>query len=142
MICRSPVFREVADKIYAERIGNSSVNNLPVYADSASKFYGLKNDVEKILSTFHYTTVDSAATGEWQSTSINNLIANVNTDSINQASPGKIPNVTGLGLKDAVFLLENMGLKVTTKGRGKVIYQSLAQSSGYHKGQVINIQLN
>jgi cell division protein FtsI (penicillin-binding protein 3) len=54
----------------------------------------------------------------------------------------KVPDVTGLGLKDAVYLLENMGLKVQAKGRGKVIYQSLAQNSDYHKGQSINIQLN
>ncbi len=137
-----PVFREVADKIYAEKIGNQSVNSLQPYPDSASKFYGLKNDVAKILSMFSYPTVDSATTGIWRAAFINNSAANVNTTSIDQSPANKIPDVTGLGLKDAVYLLENMGLKVEAKGRGKVIYQSLAQNSDYHKGQLINIQLN
>jgi len=34
----------------------------------------------------------------------------------------------GPGLKDAVHLLENMGLKAEAKGKGKVIYQSLRQT--------------
>ena len=30
-----------------------------------------------------------------------------------------MPNVKGMGLKDALYLLENMGLKVSVKGKGK-----------------------
>jgi cell division protein FtsI (penicillin-binding protein 3) len=47
-----------------------------------------------------------------------------------------------MGLKDAVYLLENMGLKVSASGRGKVIYQSLAQNTTFNKGELIKIQLN
>ncbi len=137
-----PVFREVADKIYAEKIGAESLNSLASFPDSASKFYGLKSDVEKILNTFNYSTIDSATTGVWREAFINKSTANVSTAYINQSPANKIPDVTGLGLKDAVYVLENMGLKVEAKGRGKVIYQSLAQNSNYHKGQLINIQLN
>ena len=54
----------------------------------------------------------------------------------------KIPDVTGLGLKDAVYLLENMGLKVMVSGKGKVVYQSLAQNTDFNKGQSIKLQLN
>jgi cell division protein FtsI (penicillin-binding protein 3) len=58
------------------------------------------------------------------------------------SSVNKVPDVTGLGLKDAVYLLENIGLKVEAKGRGKVIYQSIAQNTDFHKGESINLQLN
>jgi cell division protein FtsI (penicillin-binding protein 3) len=34
--------------------------------------------------------------------------------------------VRGMGLKDALFLLEGIGLNVQVKGRGKVSVQSLA----------------
>jgi cell division protein FtsI (penicillin-binding protein 3) len=54
----------------------------------------------------------------------------------------KVPDVTGMGLKDAVYLLENMGLKVSASGRGKVVSQSLAQNTNFNKGQQIKIQLN
>ena len=52
------------------------------------------------------------------------------------------PKVVGLGLKDALYMLENYGLKVTAAGRGKVIYQSLAEGTTFTKGETINIQLN
>ena len=58
------------------------------------------------------------------------------------AAATKVPDVTGMGLKDAVYLLENMGLKVSATGRGKVVYQSLAQNTDFNKGQSIKIQLN
>jgi len=35
-----------------------------------------------------------------------------------------------------------MGLKVVALGKGKVIYQSLAQNSDFNKGQSIKIELN
>jgi len=38
--------------------------------------------------------------------------------------------------------LENMGLKVSASGRGKVIYQSLLENSPFNKGETIKIQLN
>jgi cell division protein FtsI (penicillin-binding protein 3) len=53
-----------------------------------------------------------------------------------------MPDVSGMGLKDAVYLLENMGLKVSASGRGKVIYQSIAQNTDFKKGESIKIQLN
>ena len=53
-----------------------------------------------------------------------------------------MPKVVGLGLKDAVYMLENYGLKVTAGGRGKVIYQSLPEGTTFTKGETINIQLN
>ena len=90
-----------------------------------------------------YRSTDSAITGSWRSTILYNGRGGVLALLYNDASPvNKVPDVTGLGLKDAVYLLENIGLKVQAKGRGKVIYQSLAQNADFHKGQSINIQLN
>ena len=52
------------------------------------------------------------------------------------------PNVVGMGLKDAVYLLENKGLKVTTTGRGRVMNQSLAAGTNFNKNQNIALILN
>ena len=54
----------------------------------------------------------------------------------------KIPDLSGMGLKDAVYLLENMGLRVSASGRGKVVAQSLPQNADFKKGESIKIQLN
>ena len=37
-----------------------------------------------------------------------------------------VPNVVGLTIKDALYMLENLGMKVRFKGKGKVISQSIA----------------
>jgi cell division protein FtsI (penicillin-binding protein 3) len=54
----------------------------------------------------------------------------------------KMPVLSDMGLKDAVYLCENLGLKVTVKGRGKVVTQSIEAGKNITKGQVVNIQLN
>jgi len=46
-----------------------------------------------------------------------------------------------MGLKDALFMLENMGLKVMTKGKGKVISQSVEIGKPVVKGMVIYVEL-
>ncbi|MGH2563588.1 MAG: PASTA domain-containing protein, partial [Ginsengibacter sp.] len=138
-----PVFREVADKIYAEKIGNESLNQLPNGVDnSALRFFGLKADLNKILNTFNYASSDSSMAGSWRSSILNNNHAQLNSVYNSTVLVKKVPDVTGLGLKDALYLLENMGLKVEVKGKGKVIYQSLAQNTDFHKGQSIDLQLN
>ena len=52
-----------------------------------------------------------------------------------------VPNVVGMGAKDAVFLLENAGLKVNLTGRGTVISQTIIPGTRVSKGQTIAIQL-
>lgn len=53
-----------------------------------------------------------------------------------------VPSVIGMGAKDAVYLLESKGLKVSLSGTGKVHSQSVPQGALARKGQTIRIQLN
>ncbi len=48
---------------------------------------------------------------------------------------GIMPDVTGMGARDAVYLLESQGLRVIVSGRGKVHEQSVAAGSRIRKGQ-------
>ena len=52
-----------------------------------------------------------------------------------------VPDVKGMGAKDAVFLLESRGLRVRIEGVGRVVSQSLPPHSKYKKGQTIHIKL-
>src|SRR6185312_5190891 len=137
-----PVFRDVADKLYALRVSDKSFDPNSISNDNdIYKFYGLKKDVYKIFDVFKFQKTDSATSGSWRSTVLQDGKAKLLADNIS-ISAHKIPDVTGMGLKDAVYLLENMGLKVAASGKGKVIYQSLAQNSDFNKGQLIKLQLN
>lgn len=54
---------------------------------------------------------------------------------------GVMPNVNGMGLKDAMFLLGNAGLKARVKGSGKVTSQSIQPGSRIGKGLMVDILL-
>lgn len=53
-----------------------------------------------------------------------------------------VPSVIGMGAKDAVYLLESMGLKTRITGVGKVRSQSIPAGNTLRKGQTIQIRLN
>jgi len=52
-----------------------------------------------------------------------------------------VPNVKGMGARDAVYLLEKSGLRVSLSGAGKVVAQSFPPGSKLTKGTTINISL-
>lgn len=52
-----------------------------------------------------------------------------------------VPDVKGMGARDAVYALESRGLKVKIVGRGKVTTQSLTAGSALVKGQSITLNL-
>ena len=52
-----------------------------------------------------------------------------------------IPELKGMGAKDAMFLLGQMGLKVRITGMGKVVSQTLLPGTIAHKGQTILLNL-
>jgi len=54
----------------------------------------------------------------------------------------QMPDVRGMGLKDALYLLENLGLKVMMKGRGKVQTQSIVAGTPLTKGTPVTIELD
>ena len=58
-----------------------------------------------------------------------------------QITDNTVPNVVGMGAKDAVYALENTGLQVNLLGRGEVYAQSLSAGTAVFRGQEITIQL-
>lgn len=59
-----------------------------------------------------------------------------------ETTEGLVPDVTGYGLRDAVFRLESMGLRVQVKGQGTVVLQSLAAGTTIKKGARITLTLS
>jgi cell division protein FtsI (penicillin-binding protein 3) len=52
-----------------------------------------------------------------------------------------MPDVKGMGLKDALYLLESLNVKVNIRGRGKVKTQSIEPGAALPKNQVVTIEL-
>ncbi len=55
--------------------------------------------------------------------------------------PGVVPDVRGMGLKEALFLMEQCGLHVRSEGRGSVRRQSLAPGTSVHEGATVHLTL-
>ena len=54
---------------------------------------------------------------------------------------GTVPDVKGMGARDAVFLLETLGFKVRINGIGQVYEQSIDPGKNYSKGEFISLRL-
>jgi cell division protein FtsI (penicillin-binding protein 3) len=134
------VFRNVSDKLYALNL--QQPNSLAVQNRDSSffRFVGLNNDVQKLSTPFNIP-FNNSGNALWLNVvndSIDNRIWRMNA----MADAARVvPDVKGFGLKDAISMLENKGLKVVVKGRGKVVAQSILPGTTINKGQQIIIQL-
>ena len=52
-----------------------------------------------------------------------------------------MPGLTGMSLKDAIYLLENHGLKVSFSGNGVIREQSIKKGAAFFKGSLIKLVL-
>lgn len=69
----------------------------------------------------------------------------VNTSKVSMASvdvkAGKMPDVTGMGARDAVYQLERLGVKVKLSGKGFVVRQSIAPGTTLQTGMSCMLEL-
>lgn len=59
-----------------------------------------------------------------------------------QTPVNTVPNVVGMGARDAVYLMEQRGLKVRLSGSGKVIRQSVEAGKSFNKGDQVSLTLS
>ena len=52
-----------------------------------------------------------------------------------------MPNVVGMGARDALYLLEQRGLKVKLEGRGRVIEQSVPAGDKVKRKQTVTLRM-
>jgi cell division protein FtsI (penicillin-binding protein 3) len=139
-----PVFREVADKLMSLNCGKNEMNytmsaNNYLKQDSSAFFYaGSTQSIKKVLAEVKLSYRDSAYRGDWSRMYSNNEEAVVNQENIKKQT---IPNLRGMGLKDALYLLESMDVKVVAKGKGKVVNQSLLPGLRVEKNQMVTLEL-
>jgi cell division protein FtsI (penicillin-binding protein 3) len=142
-----PVFKEIADRLVTL---NAPLPDSIKYAtirstDSTDYSYaGFENDIKSILSTINIRYRDSAKIGlvkmnkEQNQPVLTKMAVNLHAD--NQDNK-YMPALSGLGLKDALYICESEGLIVKIKGTGRVIDQSITAGSPIAKGQSINLEL-
>ncbi|MBX2931014.1 MAG: transpeptidase family protein [Chitinophagaceae bacterium] len=136
-----PVFKEIADRLYTTRIKHAAPNidSLNSSDSVLYSFAGNKNDIEQITKGLQIKLNDqSLLEDDWLNVALKNKTAIAKKKNV---ATNRMPTLRGLGLKDAITICENMGLKVSVKGKGRVINQSLSEGQLIARGQVINIEL-
>lgn len=134
----APVFREVANKLYALYVQDQPGAAIAMVKDSLQHSYGgAAKDVKHVLETLDLGYRDSAAGKSWAV-----LHSNAHVMKPAAATNNRVPDVRHMSLKDALYLLENSNLKVVVKGKGKVLMQDLVPGSKVKKNQTITLLLN
>lgn len=135
----APVFRMIADRVFAARKGW----DVPVENVEQSKVL-----VAQKATANHYNILLDAI-GQTANTPMTNIMHHIKADTSNRliaeaqkVYKGLVPDVSGMGLKDAVYLLEREGLVIHINGKGKVRAQSLAPGSVIKKEQEITLDLS
>ncbi|WP_442588579.1 penicillin-binding protein [Pedobacter sp. AW31-3R] len=134
-----PVFKEIADRIYASDIQmyNNVTDHLVGNTKSPEAKAGQSKAVKKVYKSLGIKTLYAAKSDYFNSVDTSNGIVYEEYSSVK----GLMPNVVGMGLKDALYLLGNGGLKTHVTGSGKVIYQSIAAGTKIGKGLLVDLEL-
>ncbi len=134
-----PVFREIADKLYAMNAEKNDHSSFALIKDSSAYYYaGSTDDLKKVMGELHINYKDSVNENDWSRLYAVNYNPVLNMQSVQKNS---MPDVKGMGLKDALYLLENNNVKVITRGRGKVKSQSIVAGTVITKNQTVTIEL-
>ncbi|MGE0562098.1 MAG: penicillin-binding protein [Flavobacteriales bacterium] len=137
-----PIFKEVADKIYSTSFSihkplevrePRAVSKIPYSKDGNLK------DLLKVYTELDVKTRRNGKVNEWASVSTGEKQVDIQSKKVNNTL---VSNVVGMGVKDALFILENQGLDVKFKGNGVVKTQSILPGSKIIKGTTIILELS
>ena len=143
------VFKRIAESIYSQNVAEEPINvkktgsekiNLDKVNDAddiPEVKSGLSDQSKYVLNKLNIRYLDNLK-GKWASPQL------INNQLVLREQPvtdNTIPDVIGMGAKDAVYALENSGLQVKLLGRGKVYSQSPDAGATVSRGQTITIQL-
>ena len=137
-----PVFKEIADKVYStmlEMYDPMVVSEEEYLADAPYTRNGHKHELEAVLKELEVEMLDENVQSEWVTTQKRDSIIKLHNRYVHK---DLVPNVLGMGLKDALFLLENAGLKVEISGKGIVKNQSIKPGTHFRRGTEIKIEMS
>ena len=140
------VFSEIAERVFAKHLAK----DLKEAKDSTSILtpdvkHGDLIATNYVLDDINVRTISSAIKKERGKPVWGKITHTPNTNitlTPNEISTKRVPNVIGMGAKDAVYLLESLGLNVQIIGMGKVKSQSILAGNTLQKGKTIQLRLN
>ncbi|MDR1273254.1 MAG: transpeptidase family protein [Odoribacteraceae bacterium] len=133
------VFREISDKVYALSSVKHGRPARPVEKQLPVSKNGYKADLLTLYDALD-VRVDESPAGHtpWVMPAREEEGVVLRPRAIDLSV---VPNVKGMGLRDALYLLENGGLKVGASGAGMVMKQSIDPGRKVARGSYIHVEL-
>jgi len=134
-----PAFKKIAERIttLSDNLIYSEESQAIAGVELPESNAGYKKDFERV---FEYVGLDykTKQKGNW--VEVDPFETKMLIDK-KRISKSRVPNVKGMGARDAIYVLENLGMNVEVSGVGKVVKQTIKPGSKI-KGQDITIYLN
>ena len=136
----APVFKEIAQKVYASRL---EMNEAPgkqhpkqlQFPDSTAGYY---YDLQACFSIMEYPVAKHGHVSDWSAGKMKDKrIVFTPLEYPNDT----VPDLTGMNVKDAIYLVERSGMVPVVEGKGYVLQQSLPAGTPVVKGSEITLQL-
>ncbi len=136
----APVFGEIANKISANDFNMQKPLEQTMYAGNGLPLLGnvIASDAEAIYNSLGYSFHKEKGIDFGTIIKKNNSLS----QKANPLLENLMPNVVGMDLKDAFYVLENKGLKIRYTGEGKVTTQSIDIGESILKGQKVALELD
>jgi len=136
----APIFKEISDKIYASDILlHKPIDTKDIVNDVPRLGQGKTKDAHEILTTL--SIKHESTSSKWMiPEKLNNQITLSTRNIEKDFAKGIMPNLYGMGLMDAIYLLENAGLKVDFNGKGSVTNQSIKKGDLLSNKYKINLE--
>ena len=137
----APIFKELADKVYALDMEiHNPIITANTFKDLPKVKQGKTFDANQILTELSISTQNTES--EWMVSQTSKSEVKLMVRKIEEdLQRGRMPNLKGMNLKDAVYLLETYGLNVSVEGSGSVISQSIKKGLNFKKGNLIELVL-
>jgi cell division protein FtsI (penicillin-binding protein 3) len=140
-VVAGPIFREITDRIYVREFEMHKGAPLQAVEENQAPYAksGMREALVHAADRLEIDYLADSSAGEWVSARSAQEMMILNNREVPEAL---VPNVKDMGLKDALFLLERKGLRVTADGRGTVRSQSVQAGTRVSRGMEIRLEMS
>jgi len=139
-LAAAPVFKKIADEIYKrDRTINPPKETENDLIKSPLSKNGNLQDLKTVLEETSTNVKNSDIKTEWVETEAQKENVVLKRKNIEK---NIMPDLKYMGAKDAIYILEKLGLQAQINGRGFVVNQSIVAGDEVKKGMKVKLELN
>ncbi len=137
----APIFKELADKVYASDMSiHKALQQIDILASLPKVKQGSVAETNKVLNEFEINTISTDELWMVSKTTKDKVFLEVRKVE-KDLQNGTMPDLIGMGIQDAIYLLETYGLIIESIGCGAVVQQSISKGESFKKGAIIKLEL-